>query len=84
MFQTRRHGGHTGAVPPQMTSCAPLNENCTPPSEDCAPKKLTGLGLLECKSRPNFSYFRNLHDILGIKTFFFIFGDHLFCAGKTV
>ena len=23
-----------------------------PPSEDCAPKKLTGSGLLECKSRP--------------------------------
>ena len=25
---------------------------CAPPSEDCAPKKLTGSGLLECKSRP--------------------------------
>ena len=38
-------GGHSGAVPPQMTACAP-------PSEDCVPKKLTGSGLLECKSRP--------------------------------
>ena len=23
LMQTRRHGGHTGAVPPQMTACAP-------------------------------------------------------------
>ena len=45
-------GGHTRAVPPQMTACAPPNENCAPPSEDCAPKKLTGSGLLECKLRP--------------------------------
>ena len=50
--QARRHGGHTGAVPPQMTACAPPNENCAPQSEDCAPKKLTDSGLLECKSRP--------------------------------
>ena len=40
-----RGGGHSGAVPPQMTACAP-------PSEDCAPKKLRGKGLLEGKSRP--------------------------------
>ena len=35
-----------------MTACAPPKENCTTPSEDCAPKKLTGLGLLKCTSRP--------------------------------
>ena len=59
-------GGHSGAVSPQMTACAPPNENCAPPSEDCAPKKLSGSGLLECKSRPKDSqigvyrpYFRN-------------------------
>ena len=23
--QTRHHGGHTGAVPPQLTACAPPN-----------------------------------------------------------
>ena len=37
-------GTYTGAVPPQLTACAP-------PSEDCAPKKLTGSELLERKSR---------------------------------
>ena len=35
---------HSGAVPPQMTACAP-------PSEDYAPKKLIDSRLLECKSR---------------------------------
>ena len=52
LSQARRHGGHSGAVPPQMTACAPPNVNRVPPSEDYAPKKLTGSGLLECKSRP--------------------------------
>ena len=56
-MQTRRHGGHTGAVPPQLAACAPLNETCAPPSEDCTPKKLTGLGLLERKSRHKLVYF---------------------------
>ena len=36
--------GHSGTVPPKRKLC--------PPSEDSAPKKLTGSGLLECKSRP--------------------------------
>ena len=43
--QTWRPGGHFGAVTPQMTTCASLNESC-------APKKLIGSGLLECKLRP--------------------------------
>ena len=53
--QARRYegGGHSGVVPPQMTACAPPNENCAPPSKDCAPKQLTDSGLLDCKSRPN-------------------------------
>ena len=45
--------------------CPPKQKLC-PPSEDCAPKKLTGLGLLECKSCANRGpncvcqrYFRN-------------------------
>ena len=50
--QTRSHGGHIEAVPPQMTACAPQTKIVPPPSEDCAPKKLTGSRLLECKSRP--------------------------------
>ena len=45
-------GEHYGAVPPPNDCLCPPNENCASPSEDCAPKKLTGLGLLECKSRP--------------------------------
>ena len=40
-----------GRAPSNDCLCPP-NENCAPPSEDCAPKKLTGSGLLECKSRP--------------------------------
>ena len=51
--QTRRHGGHTGAVPPQLIACAPLNENCAHPSEDCAPKKLLGSGLWSANRGPN-------------------------------
>ena len=40
--------GATGGIPAPF----PLNENCAPPIEDCDPEKLTGSGLLECKSRP--------------------------------
>ena len=50
-MQARRHEGAFRGRAPQMTACAPPNENCAPPSEDCVPKKLTGSGLLECKSR---------------------------------
>ena len=50
--QARRHGGgHFGAVPPKWLLVLPKWKLCSP-SEDCAPKKLTGSGLLECKSRP--------------------------------
>ena len=76
--QARRHGGHYGAVPPQMTACAPPNEHCAPPREDCATKKLTVSGLLECKSRPKTSKFARIlrrqpefEEILGRKPFFF-------------
>ena len=76
----RRQGGHTGAVPSQLTACAP-------PSEDCAPKKLTGSGLLECKSRPKLVFFEDWHRISwrfwDKELFFFFFWDHLFSAGKT-
>ena len=41
----------------------PPNENYAPPSEDCAPKKLTGSGLLECKSRPKLVFFVDWHRI---------------------
>ena len=44
--------GHSPAAPPPNDCLCPPNENCAPPSEDCARKKLTGSGLMECKSRP--------------------------------
>ena len=45
-------GGHSGAVAPKWLLLPSQNKNCAPPpNEDCAPKKLTGSGLLECKSR---------------------------------
>ena len=63
-------GAYRGRAPPNDFLCPP-NENCVPPSEDSTRKKLTGLGLLGCKSRPKLLYVRNLHDINGMKTFFF-------------
>ena len=68
-FQTRRHGGAYRGCAPQMTACAP-------PSEDCAPKKLTGSGLLECKSRQKLAFFVDwtdigFHDVFAVKTFFY-------------
>ena len=72
--QTRRHGG-------AFRCRAPPNENCAPPSEDCAPKKLTGSGLLECKSKPKtpklvftariFVIFVEFRKSFGTKTFLF-------------
>ena len=44
-------GSIPGPWPPNDCLCPP-NENCASPSDDCAPKKLTGLGLPECKLRP--------------------------------
>ena len=40
-----------GPCPPNDCLCPPKRKLCPPPSEDYAPKKLTGSGLLECKSR---------------------------------
>ena len=67
-----------GAVPPQLTACAP-------PSEDCAPKKLTGSGLLERKPRSKLVFFVDWHQILWHFWYedLFFFGDHLFSAEKT-
>ena len=44
-------GAFRGRAPPNHCLCPP-NENCAPPRENCALKKLTGLVLLECNSRP--------------------------------
>ena len=43
--------GIPGPCPPKWLFVPPKRKLCSP-SEDCAPKKLTCLGLLECKSRP--------------------------------
>ena len=32
-------GGHTGAVPPQLSACAPPNENCAPPQARTVPRR---------------------------------------------
>ena len=42
--QARRDGGHSGAVCPQTTACAPPNENFAPPSGGLCPKEFIGLG----------------------------------------
>ena len=53
IIPAQRHGGHSGAVPsPNDCSSSPPKKLGTPSGEVCAPKKLTGSGLLECKSRP--------------------------------
>ena len=79
--QARRHGGHSGTVPPQMTACAPA-------TKDCVPKKLTGSELVECKSRlktPELVFTARIHTgfhkTFGTKTFFF--GLHLRIPGKS-
>ena len=92
MAQARRHGGVFRGRAPQMTACAPPSENCASPSEDCAPKKLTGSGLLECKSRPKigvyrpyFGYFCGLAPVY-IKLLErrpFVFGLHLRIRGTS-
>ena len=70
LVQGRRHGGaFRSRAPPSDCLCPPKQKLC-PLSEDCAPKKLTGSGLLECKSRPKlvfgtrkFVIFWDLHRI---------------------
>ena len=36
--------GPSGAVHPQITARAPLNENCAPPKRELCPKELNRLG----------------------------------------
>ena len=55
-------GAFRGRAPPNDCLCPP-NENCAPPSEGCAPQKLTGLGLLECKSRPKLVFATGIFEI---------------------
>ena len=90
-IQARRHGvAFRGRAPPKWL-LVPPNENCAPQARTVsAPKKLTGSGLLECKSRPKLVFasgiFVNWHWIswqFGDEDLFF-FGDHTFSAGKIV
>ena len=78
-FRPGAMGGIPGPCPPKWL--------LVPPSEDFAPKKLTGSGLLECKSRPKlvfatgiFVVFVDFMTFLGWRLFFW---DQLFSAGKT-
>ena len=57
-------GGIPGPCPHKWLLVPPQTKIAHPPSEDCAPKKLTGSGLLECKSRPKLVFFVDWHRIL--------------------
>ena len=76
---TRRHGGHIGAMPLPKWLLVPPKRKLCPPKRGLCPEKINRLGatgvLIEAQ-------IGGLHDIFGMKTFFF-FGDHLFSAGKT-
>ena len=58
--QARRHtGGHTGAVPPQLTACAPQTK-IVPPKRGLCPEEINRFGALERKSRPKLVLFADL------------------------
>ena len=86
--------GIPGTWPPNDFLCPPKRKLC-PPSENCAPKKLTGLGLQECKSRPQlvfatgiFVIFVDWHRILwhiwDEDLFLSFFWDRLFSVEKSL
>ena len=43
-IQTRCHGGHTGAVPPQLTDCAPQTKIVPIPKRGLYPEKINRIG----------------------------------------
>ena len=46
--QARRHGGHSGFVPPQMTACAPQTK-IVPPKRELCPEEINRLGAFGVK-----------------------------------
>ena len=42
-MQGRRHGGHSGAVPPEMTACAPKTK-IVPPERGLRPEEINRFG----------------------------------------
>ena len=83
-FETRRHGGHAGAVPSQMTACAPPNENFALQVRTVPQRILQARGYWSANPGPNWCFLwtdTEFHDVFRMKTFFL--GDHLFSAGKT-
>ena len=91
-MQTRRHGGHFGAVPPQISCCAPPKRCVCPQSWEKYRKIVRKTWILGGKRGPvrakTFFFFFGLHLILGgetgpvwAETFFF--GLHLILGGKT-
>ena len=55
-FETRRHGGHTGAVPSQMTACAPPNENFAPQARTVPRRILQARGYWSANPGPNWCF----------------------------
>ena len=70
-FQARRHGGHFGAVPPQMRNVSPC--------EEWAPWKVTGSVPLECSSGPESLKTLDINPVfVGNNRFFCRFCDDFF------
>ena len=70
-------GGHTGAVPPQLTACAPPNENCAPPKRGLCPEEIYRLGDSGAQIEVQTSVFlwtdTRFCDVFGMKAFFSFF-----------
>ena len=71
-MQTQRHGGHFGAVPPQISCCAPPKRCVCPQSWEKYRKIVRKTWILGGKRGP-----------VRAKTFFFFFGLHLILGGET-
>ena len=52
-----------GAVPPQLTACAPQTK-IVPPKRGLSPQEMNRLRALERKSRPKLVFFVDLHRFL--------------------
>ena len=71
--QTRRQGGHTGAVTPQMTACAPQTK-VVPPKRGLCPEEINRLGASGVQIEAQIGCLlwtdTGFHDVFGMKTFF--------------
>ena len=81
--QTRRHGGHTGAVAPKWLLVPPQTKT-VPPKRGLYPKEINRIGATGVQIEAQIGVFlwtdNGFHDVFGMKTFFF--GDYRFSADK--